>query len=81
MSNFAGTGVKKCEFRGSVRFLEPGSSHMYDGNGNIAMCKCGKPGSYAIIGKSAYQITCADCSEKELTKEKYAWEIDYRNDE
>jgi hypothetical protein len=44
-----------------VRFLQPSQSSLVDSEGNEVMCKCGKPGGTAILGKGAFVAYCADC--------------------
>jgi hypothetical protein len=44
---------------------------MLDGEGNVILCKCGKPAGSGIGGKEAYSVWCSDCSplSKEAVKE------------
>lgn len=44
-----------------IRWLAPKQVNMYDAQGNIVLCKCGKPAGYAIMGTNAYKALCTDC--------------------
>jgi hypothetical protein len=46
---------------GPIRFLNPENVRMYDGNGNVILCKCGKPAGSGAIGKEAFIAWCSDC--------------------
>ena len=47
---------------GNIRFLHPESSKMCDSDGEIVLCKCGKPAGGAIMGKEAFIAWCTDCN-------------------
>lgn len=47
---------------GNVRFLNPENVRMYDSEGNVVLCKCGKPAGSAAMGKGAMIAWCSDCS-------------------
>lgn len=47
---------------GNVRFLPAESIKMYDSDGNVVLCKCGKPAGTAAIGKEAFVAWCPECS-------------------
>ena len=36
-------------------------SLLYDCEGNVVECKCGKPAGIAAMGKDAYQAWCQEC--------------------
>lgn len=57
-----------------LRFVDPESVRMYDSEGNVMLCKCGKPASSGIMGKEAYQVWCKDCS----PMSKYEGKLVYR---
>ena len=42
--------------------VEDLSTKMYDANGNIVLCKCGKPAGAGIMGKESYIFWCSECS-------------------
>lgn len=52
----------QAEFGGNVRFLNPESVRMYDSEGKVINCKCGKPAGSAAMGKEAFVAWCSDCS-------------------
>lgn len=56
---------------GGVRFLNPENVSMHDGNGDIILCKCGKPAGAAAMGRNGYAAWCTDCSP--LHKEQAAF--------
>ena len=47
---------------GNLRFLPPEDSKMYDGDGNIMLCQCGKPAGGGIFGNESFQLFCSDCN-------------------
>lgn len=47
---------------GNIRFLDPSQVTMRDSEGNIILCKCGKPAGSMISGKNAFLAHCSDCS-------------------
>jgi len=55
-----------------VRFMSTAHSCMYDGEGNIILCKCGKPAGSGMMGKESYLVWCEDCSPY-----KDAWVADF----
>lgn len=46
----------------NVRFLPPLSVKIYDADGNVINCRCGKPAVSAAMGKEAFVAWCEDCS-------------------
>ena len=57
----------------NVRFLPPGSGTMYDSEGKIVLCKCGKPAGQAAIGKEAFIAWCSDCSPNKQQPAKFIY--------
>lgn len=55
---------------GNVSFA---SATMYDAEGKEVLCKCGKPSSCAIIGKSSQLVFCTDCSPLERREAKFIY--------
>ena len=47
---------------GNIRFLNPDSVKMHDSDGNVVLCKCGKPAGSGVIGKEAFVAWCSECS-------------------
>lgn len=47
---------------GGIRFLNPEQVRLYDADGNVVLCKCGKPAGQAAMGKDAFIAWCSDCS-------------------
>lgn len=60
------------EFGGTsqVRFPSPNSARMYDTEGNIVLCKCGKPAGSGAYGREAYIAWCEDCCPLYKPREK-----------
>jgi hypothetical protein len=52
----------ECEW-GSSRPIRFATSKLYDSENNEmdAMCKCGKPATYYLIGKDSYLFRCHEC--------------------
>lgn len=46
---------------GGFRFLNYSQVKMYDSEGEVMLCKCGKPATEGIIGKEAYIARCSEC--------------------
>ena len=46
---------------GNVRFLNPEDVRMYDSEGNVVLCKCGRPAGSAAYGTKAMIAWCEDC--------------------
>ena len=61
----------EAEFGGSFRVLKLENVRMYDSEGNVVLCKCGKPAENAIIGKSSSMSRCNKCmnEKKEINYE------------
>lgn len=47
---------------GDIRFLDPEDVKMYDMEGNLILCKCGKSAGSGAIGKESFVAWCRDCS-------------------
>lgn len=47
---------------GNVSFINTENIALYDFEGNIVLCKCGKLATHAAIGKEASMAWCSDCS-------------------
>lgn len=45
----------------NIRFLEVKNVHMYDSDGKIVHCNCGKEASMALIAKTAHVPICSHC--------------------
>lgn len=45
----------------TVRFMDPTNAVMYDAEGNILKCKCGKPAALATMGQETYVAWCVEC--------------------
>lgn len=45
-----------------IRFLNSENACMYDSNGEVVLCKCGKPAGSAAMGREAFAAWCTDCS-------------------
>ncbi len=58
---------------GNVRFMNPEDVRMYDSEGNVVLCKCGKPAGSAAIGKEAMVAWCSECSPLEKHEAKLVY--------
>lgn len=47
---------------GGLRFLNPENVEMRDSDGNVVLCKCGKPAGHAAIGKHAFAAWGDKCA-------------------
>lgn len=47
---------------GNVNFLKPENVKMYDSEGNVILCDCGKPAVTGVIGKDSFASWCSECS-------------------
>lgn len=56
-----------------IRFLEPDSVRMYDSEGNVMSCKCGKPAGAGVFGQEAFQVWCTDCAPLPKTEAKFVY--------
>ena len=56
-----------------IRFLDPDSVRMYDTEGNVMLCKCGKPAGGGVFGKEAFQVWCTDCAPLSKTDAKFIY--------
>lgn len=45
-----------------IRFLDDTEVKMYDENGEVVLCKCGKPATSGIMGKDTYITRCSKCA-------------------
>lgn len=58
---------------GDVRFLDPENVRVYDREGNVINCKCGKPAGSAAMGKEEFVAWCADCSPLNQTQGEFVY--------
>ena len=49
----------------NVRFLDANQVTMEDAEGNVILCKCGKPATEFIIGIEAYLGRCSECMQEQ----------------
>jgi hypothetical protein len=58
---------------GNVRFLDPENVRMYDTEGNVVLCGCGKPAAISVIGLKAQISWCTDCSPVPKTSAQFVY--------
>lgn len=53
----------ECEYGGvgNIRWLSEGDAELVLADGQVALCRCGKPAGGGAFGKSAYMVWCSDC--------------------
>lgn len=56
-----------------VRFLDTKNIKMYDSQGNVVLCKCGKEAGTAAIGKNAMAAWCEDCTPVNKSEAKFVY--------
>lgn len=56
-----------------IRFINPENVSLYDSEGNIILCKCGKPAGTSVIGKEAFVAWCEDCTPLEKYEAKFVY--------
>ncbi len=62
---------------GSSQPLRFAKMLMYDGDGNVILCKCGKPAGSGVSGTMAYIAWCEDCPPyKDSSVTKMEWMIE-----
>lgn len=57
------------------RVLNFENSRMYDSEGKVVLCKCGKPVGSAAIGKEAFVAWCEDCSPTPKYDPKFVYKV------
>jgi hypothetical protein len=45
-----------------IRFADASQCIMRDEDGNLILCRCGKPAGAAVMGKNSYAAWCSECS-------------------
>lgn len=61
---------------GNIRFMSPDQVKIVDKEGNEMLCKCGKPASGGMMGKTAFMLWCIECG----PSLKYMTELCYKPD-
>ncbi len=56
-----------------LRWLSPENVGLYDSEGNIILCKCGKPAGSGAMGKEAFVAWCNDCSPLNQASAKFVY--------
>lgn len=56
-----------------INWLKPENVKMYDSDGNIILCKCGKPAGSGAMGKKAFIAWCSDCSPINQSSAKFVY--------